>query len=392
MTSFASRLEKKGQFPGLRLEITPLGQAQSRALDYFTTYQFSSSMMIPVDAFSFTLSAPEETKSFIDYIKEGDIASIYADNVQISTGIIDQIEIEVDGESGETATIHGRDMVGQLEDNSAVSINAKPFYTQNQTLIGAAKELINNTRIKNVVSKDAPTTPTLFATEPGETRLSALMRMMEPLNCLAWSSPDGDLYVGKPDFAQKEKGTLICSKKKRFSNVFSMRATYSATSIPNRVVVLWSDVQNTAIGLSPNQIFENNAAAPKRLLDGGHNVIKTVITSMPNGADAQSAAATAQFQVARAADTTILQALAKRELARANFNEVIINCVVPGHFNDNGELYKADTCYVVDFDRGNILEKMYCYAVEWNLTPERGQYTILSLCKLGTIVADVRIR
>lgn len=390
MTLFSNQLDKKGRFPPITIEITPYGGGKTITFNDFISYQFSSSMVVPVDSFSFSFSAPSDPRAFNSYVREGDLIQLYANNVLAATGIVDQIEIEVDGESGEKATINGRDLMGSLEDNMAITIESEPIWPQEITIVGGAQRLIVGTRIQQVIDIDAPTTPVPFATAPEESRLSALMRLIEPFNCLAWCSPQGHLTVGRPDFASVEKGSLICNKQRRFSNVFNMRTTHSAASIANTIVVLWTDVQNTQLGIASNQIYQNNANGPLRLLRSGHNVIRTVVTSMPQGASAQDQRDAAEYKISPAADT-LLQALAKRELARQNFNELIVQCSVPGHFNENGEMYRADTCYIVDFDRANINEKMYCYAVEWNLSPERGQYTILSLCRLGTIVSDVEV-
>jgi prophage tail gpP-like protein len=392
MIPLNKRLEVSGRFPQVVLEIQPLLKgSQTIRFDKFTSYQFSSNMLVPVDAFSFSFVAPEDPNPFTSYIREGDIASLYADEEILATGIVDQIEVEVDGDSGEKATVNGRDLLGQLEDNAAVSINKEPLWGQSITLEAAAKKLIEGTRIQKVIASEAPTIAVLFASEPGESRLSSLLRLCEPLNCLLWTDPSGNLKVGKPDFASTAKGFLICSKSRRESNVSSMRATFSSASIPNKIVALWSDVQSTQIGIQANQIFDNSAEGPSRLRQNGHNVIKTVMTSYPSGGDAQSLSAAATFQAASAANATVLQALAKRELARANFNELLVHCVVPGHYNDNGEMYKVDTCYNVDFDRAGIQEKMYLYSIEYNLSEERGQYTVLSLCRLGTMVSDARL-
>jgi prophage tail gpP-like protein len=392
-TGFSKQLEMKGRFPPVSLEIKPLGTGrQILSFDKFLSYTFTSSLLVPVDQFSFTLSAPDDPYPFSAYCSEGDIAMLWADQTLVATGIIDQIEIEVNGESGESASVHGRDLLGQLEDNSAVSYDAKPIWGQSMTLEGAGGRLIEGTRIQKVVLLDAPQIATLFATEPGESRLSALLRLMEPLNVIAWASPNGDLVIGRPQFHLGSRGTLVCSREKRTSNVLSMRSTASATSIPNRLAVLWSDVQSTQIGLPANQIFDNKANGPTRLRQAGHLVLKTLMTSLPSGKDAQSLQSSAVFQAADAAGETVLQSMAKRELARANFNELIVQAVVPGHWNDKGEAYMPNTVYSIDFDRAGIQEEMFCFAVDWALTPERGQYSVLSFCRLNTIVSDTRIK
>lgn len=391
-TGLSKIINRTGRLPPVTLEIKPLQGTATYSFDKFTAYNFSSSLVVPVDSFTFEFCAPGDSRSFTDYVTEGDIASLYADGKLVATGIVDQVEVEVDYENGERARVVGRDLLGQLEDNAAITIDKAPIWGQNVTLEEAAKYFVDGTRIPGVKTSDTPTTPTLLASEPGESRISALLRHAEPLNCLIWSDPAGYLVVGRPSMAGAHAGTLICNRNRRASNVFSMRATYSATSIPNKIVVIWSDVQSTQIGIPANQIFDNAAVGPSRLRQRGHNVIHTSMTSIPNGADAQSLAAAAQFQVASAANQTLLQAQAKREFARANMNELIVQAVVPGHFNENGDVYRPNQMYMVDSDRLGVNEKMFLYAVEWNLSADRGQYTNLWLCRLGTIVADVRVK
>lgn len=391
LTEFSQRLAKEGRMPPVRLEIKPVNPAmRPMSFDKFVEYHFSSSMVVPVDAFSFSFTAPNDIASFYDYAQEGDIVTIYADNsIPIATGIIDQVEIDV-SDSGEIATIHGRDLVAQLEDNLAVTLQKKPIWGAQMTVDAVVKNLIEGTRIPGYrLDSNVTKIGTLLASEPGESRLSCLLRYLEPLNLLLWADPSGYIRVGKPDFSSKAVSTFYCNKKRRESNVFSMRATYSAAMIPNTIVVLWSEVQSSLVGIPQNQIFTNAAKGPARLRNYNHHILKTVMTSIPNGSDPQSISSAAQFQAASAGNQTVLQALAKRELARANHQELIVQCSVPGHFSDNGSIYLPNQCYMIDFDRGGILEKMYLFAVDWHLNQERGAYSVLTFCRLGTIVADV---
>lgn len=382
------RLEKEGRLPQVTLGIKPLSGGRVITIDKFTAYNFSSSIVVPIDAFSFSFVYPDDDLSFNAYVRSGDIATLYADNIVVCTGIIDTIEVEVDGSDAERVTVTGRDMLSQLEDNAAISIDKKPIYGDNLSVEQSAKLLIAGTRIKEVSLSDAPKEKTLLSTALGESRLSALLRHCEPVNALFWSDPYGNLVVGRPAFNSQPSGVIQCSRKKRKSNVLSIRSTEGATSIPNRLCVLWSDLQVTGGGLPETQIFQNKALGPSRLRNANHNVIKCISISLPSGADSQGLAATAVFQAADAAGSTVLQAAAKRELARANFNEHLLQAVVPGHFNENGELYLPNTVYNIEFDRANIDEKMFLYSVEWNLTSERGSFSVLSFCNLNTIVSD----
>ena len=384
---WATKLERTGRLPAVWLEIKPLaGGIKTIRIDNFISYNFSSSIVVPVDAFSFSFVYPGDNNPFNTYVEDGDICTLYADDIVVCTGIVDKIEIEVDGTDAEKVTISGRDMLSQLEDNNAIGINKAPIYGGSYTVEQSANALIAGTRIKSVKTEGAPTTATLFATAIGESRLSALIRHCEPVNALFWSDPTGNLVVGLPAFNAYPSGVIQVNRDKRKSNALSIRATQSSTSIPNYMLVLWSDVQASGVGLPAAQIFPNAAQGPTRLRKAKHFVIKAVQVSMPSGADAQSLQATARF-----AAGNVLEGYAKRELAKANFNELLVSATVPGHFNENGELYLPNTVYNVDFDRANINEKMYLYGVEWNLTMERGAFSVLSFCRLNTIVSDAAV-
>lgn len=349
--------------------------------------------MIPVDSFSFTMVAPDDPKSVKAYINEGDIAILEANGTTISTGLIDQIEIEYDMQSGEKVTISGRNLMAQLEDQDAVSLTSQPLYGQSLTASAVLKLLMQNTRIQGFVLQQAPQLGYLLATEPGESKLSALTRYMDALNCIAWMNPLGQIVFGKPNMAQAISGDIVLNKVGRVANVTSIRATYASTQIPNIFVPIWAAQESTQFAVSPSQALPNTAYGPNRLRKLGFILPKAVITSNPSGGSPQEVANQAnQFAVAAqsAANGTILQAYAKKEAARANVKELLVSAVVPGHYNDNGQPFVVDTCYQVTFDRGNISEKMYLYQVEYSLDPERGQTTTLEFCRLGTIVADIQ--
>ena len=66
-----------------------------------------------------------------------------------------------------------------------------------------------------------------------------------------------------------------------------------------------------------------------------------------------------------------------------------IECVVRGHLNADGLPYAIDQVYTVTYEKDDVDDNMYVYAVQYNMTRDHGMLTTLRLCKLGTIVADV---
>lgn len=401
--SISKSIEDNGRFPPVSLSIKPLenisrnpkgdgviGSAlgvQNISIDRFISYNFSSSILIPVDTFTFEFVAPDGP-ALPDVIKDGDIAVISANGVTISTGIVDLSEVETNDDGGEKGIVSGRDLMSQLEDQDAISLDSTPIWANSFTVINGVRKLLDNTRITSILPKgEVPQSTYLLATEPGESKLAALQRFLEPLNCVAWMAADGTLLIGKPDMAQKPKGMLILSKSKRVSNVLSMRATRSSTSIPNAMVPVWVGQESVVDRVPTSQVLLNASEGPSRLFKLGHRVPKSVIVSTPIATDPQGLSS---VNALKAGGANLLQSYAKRELARANVQELIVQAVVPGHFNDEGEPFVTDTIYYIEYDRGKVFENMYLYQCDYELTESGGQKTNLWFCKLGRIVADTR--
>lgn len=392
----SATLEKEGRFPPIQLLIKPLESAGGIAqnalgvkaliIDRFLSYNFSTSILVPVDQFSFEFVAPDGPP-LDDVLKEGDIAVVTANDIAIGTGIIDLTEVETDSSYGEKGVVTGRDLMSQLEDQDAISLDSTPIWANSFSVVNGVRKLLDNTRITTVIPRDVPASTYLLATEPGESKLAALQRFLEPLNCIAWCDASGSLIVGKPDMAQKAKGTLIINKSKRVSNCLSIRATRSSTSIPNVMVPIWTGQETTVDRVAKSQRLENAAEGPARLFKLGHRVPKSVVVSIPTATDAQGLST---VNALKAGGSNLLQAYAKRELARANVNELIVQVVVAGHFNELGEPFVVDTVYYIEYDRGKVYQNMYLYQCDYELTDKGGQRTNLWFCKLGTIVSDVR--
>lgn len=399
----AKLLAETGRFPPVKLIVKPLeskggvsGQAgdsftnrdDTYSLDLFLNYNFSSSILVPVDAFSFSFSAPN-SKPINDIIKAGDLVTLTANDIPICTGIIDQIEVETDMEGGERVSLIGRDLMGQLEDQDAISLDSAMIAGQDISVRSALSYFLNNTRITQADISSAPGGTSLLATEPGESKLAALQRFMEPLNCVAWMDSSGKIILGKPNMSQEPRGTLGILKGKRMSNVLSMKTTRAPTKIANRILVIVTEQESTQNQTPLAQQRVNAAEAPARLFKLGHRLPKAVVIPIPTSSDPQSLAAAEKL---RAGGAAMIDGYAKRELARQNIDELIVQAVVAGHYNEDGEPFVTDTVYQIQYDRDNIDRKMFLYQVDYNLTSENGQTTHLFFCNLGCIVADVSTR
>lgn len=388
-TSFARNLER-GRFPSVELRIIPIEDPnQIITIDRFLSYEFNSSVLTPIDNFSFTFSAPDSESIPTQTIRPGDIVILRANNFSLSTGFIDTVGIEVDAVNGEMVTIQGRDYMAQLEDNDSIAIDSAPIYSDNFTVEQVIKLLVQNTRIKNVPVdvRNAPTGGFLFATEPQETKLSSLLRYLEPLNILVWMSPNANIIVGKPDMAQDSRGRLFISKTNRRSNVLSMMVTRNTTKIANIIVPIWSGQEGVVDRVGQEQAIYNPRREPTRLRKQGHTVIKTVVVSNSTGNDPQSQAQV--VNTINSARSNLLQAYATRELARQNMDELQVSCEIGGHYDENGVPYRIDSVYKIENDRAAVDEKMYLYEVNYTMD-EQGQRSTLNFCPLGSIVAGVK--
>ena len=389
-TPLQKHLLLNGRFPGVSLQVKPLDPSRASVeLKQFTEYSFQSSVLVPVAAFSFSFVNPLLSGSLLDYVRDGDIAVVKANGEPIGTGIIDSVSVETEASQGETVHVMGRNLMGQLEDQSTVNDQDDPIWGNSLTVDQVVNALVISTRINYYRLQAVPDGSFLFATEPGESKLSALMRYLEPLNLLAWMDPDGTLVVGKPDMGADVSGSLIMDRGARRSNVLGMKGVFSATQIPNVIIPIWSGQETVQSRVSPDQRVLNSAPGPSRLYGFDHRVPKAVVVSTPQGADAQSLSSANQITVA---GSNILQAYAKREIARANVHEVHVQANVQGHYNDDLSPFGFDTTYQVVYPRCGLLsEKMYAHTVDYSLSREQGQRTSISLCRLGCIVADTPI-
>lgn len=394
--SLKDQIEQFGRFPPIELRIKPLsGTSDVVCLYNFLSYSFDSNILIPVDTFSFTFAIPADVKIWSDCYREGDIAQLYAGGLLLATGIIDSVDIEVDADHGERITVTGRDLIGQLEDQDAVTLDSKTIFSAQMTIDQVFQYLKVNTRIPRLRKQqtadiDAMRPAPLFATSPGESKLAALCRYLEPLNCIAWSDPDGTLVIGRPNMAQPTAGTLTIDHLNRWSNAMAMKASFASATIPNIIVPVWAGQEVVQERVAPAQALKNMAAGPARLFSLGHRLAKAVIVSNPTATNPQGFADVNRF---RAGGANILQAYAKREMARQNVKEVLVQALLPGHLDNNGTPYRPDRLWVVNFTKafpGPV--DLYCFAAQYKLDQERGQVSTLQFTKKGTIVSDVRVQ
>lgn len=406
-------LQANGSLPKVTLSIFPIENlSQEIFLDRFISYTFRSSILSPVDSFSaelfysttLNIKNKHTGKDEVRRPRCGDIFVLRANNIPICSGIVDQLDMETDHRNGTKMTVQGRNLLGQWEDQDSISLDSTIVYASNVTISQVVSKLADNTRIVSSQTeyRFATTRGWLFATQPGESKLSSMQRYCEALDMWFWTKGDGSLIVGRPDMygiREGVKGQWFCSSGIRKSNVLAIRSTRNETQIPNSIIPIWNG-QEKIIAQVPQAALLNNSAGPKRLRSYGHRVPRAVVISTPQGDAPQDLADINTLRVAAqnaakhkentAGNSNLIQAYAKREMAKANLKELIVQVNIVGHYNSRAEPINTDQTYHIKYDDDGIDEDMYLYEIEYSMDEASGPQTKLYFCRQTAIVSDVR--
>lgn len=359
---------------------------RGKILTTFNSYSFEHSVLTPSSAFRFT--APGVDRATRLSIRSGDLVELFVVNEdgkkkQLATGFLDETDTHTSPSNVEFV-ITGRTTLSQLIDNACIDAQNKIRHLQSVSLSKILEFLLENTRLpQSYAFNDLPTGAFLFQTNPGETKMSALQRYLEFANCLVWSMPDGQVFIGKPNFSQDVSGQLILSADQRKSNVLDGRSRRNTNTAIRQIVTQYQTLTKT--DTAPYTINNND---PDMVSLQGSYVGRSVFTtfSLGNADDTVNIikGLNTDFQI-----RTYSQAMSLRQVARENLNILEVEFVVKGHTNKKGDPYEIDQIYHVIYDDDAINENMYVYAVTYNLTMDHGLTTSLKLCRVGTtLVAD----
>ena len=187
LDDLTKKLDSDGRLPPVKLEVFPLdatgfNRGRPFTIERFTSYSFSSSILVPVDTFSFSFRPEPPTQAdrstFYDRIvREGDTVQLTVDGEAIATGYIDARDTDTDVDTGVTLQLQGRDLMGFLEDNDAVNPDATILWANTANINDVLPALLRNTRIRGFETRNIDrNVKSLFATNPGESKLAALQR------------------------------------------------------------------------------------------------------------------------------------------------------------------------------------------------------------------------
>ena len=248
--------------------------------------------------------------------------------------------------------------------------------------------LLKNTRMpQQVIQQQTPNGNYLFNTNPGETKMNGLQRYLELSNCLAWSSPDGRLIIGKPNFSQQAMGALVCNKTDTSrNNILEFRSRRNVNTAIRKIVTQMSNMGQVDAGISTKTNHD-----PDMQKVAGSLVGRSLYRHFTYG-DGQEA----YNQIVGVGNQsgnpkTIGDVYSLREIALENMKILTVECVVKGHLNERNMPYNVDQVYNVKIEKDAVDEDMLVYQIEYDLTIDHGMLTRLHLCRLGTICTGTSI-
>ena len=349
----------------------------------FNSYNFMRSILTPASAFRFT--APGIDKATRQKIRSGDVISLYAYDsedqpIPLASGFIDETDTHVIPGNIEYV-LTGRDTLGALVDNDSVDAQNRIINTTQVTLPFIVKKLLENTRVSSdIIEQQVPNGTFLFQTNPGETKITAIQRYLEFTNTLLWTSPDGRLILGKPDFTQESSGKLILRSDSRENNCLEARVRRNTNQAIRQIVTQLQGLEQ--VDADPFTI-QNDDEDLKKLPGVGRSLYRTF--SYGSGNDTVN---TLSGAAVGGSPYALGKQFSLREIARDNVRILDVEIVVRGHLNSSGGIYNIDQVYDVDIEDDDVNEPLYVYSCTYELTLQHGMLTRLRLCRLNTICAS----
>lgn len=215
---------------------------REQEIGIFSSYAFDRSILTPASAFRFTAPGVDKTKRMA--IRSGDTVRLYVDNdlghtAQVGVGFIDDTNLHITARSLDYI-ITGRDTIGQLVDNDMLDAQNNIIFFEQATIDTLVAQVLKGTRCIQSHRKSQIDKNVKFAvtTEPNETKLNCLTRILEWCNGLVWADNDGTVIVDKPNFSGKLRGNFILREDSKESNVLEASVKRNVNQAIRQIVTV----------------------------------------------------------------------------------------------------------------------------------------------------------
>lgn len=377
----------------LQLEFLSAGSPSNKPslIVTFNSYQFERNLLSPAASFRFT--APGVDRDVRMSVRSGDTVQLFAfdgtgKRWPIAMGFVDETDTHIIGGNVEYI-LSGRDVLGQLVDNASVDVNNNVLYIQKASLKYICGKVLANTRVpQGITLSQVPNGQYMFSSNPGETKMGALQKMLEFANLLVWSTPDGQMIVGKPNFTQQVSGQLLMQYAGKNNNILEASVRRNVNQAVRICVTQLQDLQSVSPAALPAVTQINADSDVQETADQG--VGRSVYQTFDYGDGGDTINLITHVGNQSANYQSIGAAISNRVIAMENMKVLDIEVVVRDHTNSFGGIYNIDQIYDVSIDDEEISSPMYCYSVTYEMTLQTGCITRLRLCKLNTIVSGGR--
>ena len=328
----------------------------------FTNLWVDSDLLVPADAFDFSLGVKAKTP-LTQEVRKGARVQVRIDDTVVMQGRLDGRAHTVSRQGGSAThsiQLRGRDDMATLVDCSA-PIKSMKELTLMQVVEQIAKPM-GITKIKFVGDKQY--THEKISIEPGESGWDALAKACEANGVAAWFEPDGTLTIGGPDYEVPPVAVLRLKYDNNLTNVLEVSEDDNIDGVYSELTVLGQS-HGGKKGKGANQ--KSHATdpnidwpRPKIVVDG----------------DCQ--------------DGAVAGTRARKLLADGRMNGYTLKVIVKGYYTEGGLLWQPLQRVECDFEPMDTHAVFILMARRFYMTRDGGKYTQLTLKEDGVWVIDAR--
>jgi len=179
----------------------------NKPLSSWTSYSFVSDFLTPTDSFHFTMAAPELVDTVSRSVREGLHVTLRVNKQTICTGVIDEVAMGADRDSGTIFECNGRDILGDVVDGT-VSPYLK--FSPQDTLAKVIEQVMGPYGVRTIVEDTAANRSLRVGNKFGEQKVQPSTK--------AASASTKRIPVTKKSLLSRGQGSSAGKPTQRFLN------------------------------------------------------------------------------------------------------------------------------------------------------------------------------